>query len=105
MKLVLPLKSVTKVFKIGKARLAMMLLHESTDPNIHGVQPVLKTERKWKASRTIESTGQSLQLKEMMRFMQSNKQGLDHSGVQWWAVRERKHIAILETRESKYKKT
>lgn len=42
---VLPFKSVSEKFKIGKARLAIMF-RESANPNVRGFQSALKTGRK-----------------------------------------------------------
>lgn len=67
-KLVVPLKFVTNEFKIRITRLGMMLWG-SANPNVGGSQPTLKTGRKWKVSSAIESTQQSLELKEVMGFI------------------------------------
>lgn len=101
-KLVLPFKSVVEEFKVGKARLAMML-RDSPDPKVRENQPALKTGRKWKVHDAIEKAESALKLKEVMGCTQTNRVGLgfEQGRPKWWSkasTKERRDMVIREIR-------
>ena len=49
----LPFSSITEEFKVGKARLHMML-QDSLDDVIHQVQPEVRTGTKWSAAKAVQ---------------------------------------------------
>jgi hypothetical protein len=74
-KLVLPLKSILEEYKVGKARLALML-QNSNDPTVRDIAQTIKTGRKWQANRAIEEAISVLQQKEVTCYTQASRRGL-----------------------------
>jgi hypothetical protein len=102
-KLRLPLKAITEEYKVGKARLQMMLKY-SNDQSLKEVDPELKTGRKWKASKAVEAAEESAKLKEVMGAVQTNRQGLGYATEKrvWWSkasAKEKRDLVIEEVRQ------
>ncbi|MCG8432275.1 MAG: hypothetical protein MJA29_14040, partial [Candidatus Omnitrophica bacterium] len=100
-KLKLPFKSLVEEYKAGKARLEMML-RESSDEAVRTVQPTLKTGRKWKVGEAVDSAKESLELKEVIGYTQTNRRGFGHGDAKWWSkanTKERRDMVINEIRE------
>ena len=77
----LPLSSITKEFKVGKARLHIML-RDSPDDVIRQVQPEVRTGTKWSAAKAVQETDASLHIKEVIGATQTGRAGL-RSTLHW----------------------
>ena len=71
----LPFSSITEEFKVGKARLHLML-RDSPDDVICQVQPEVRTRTKWSAAKAVQETKASLQIKEVIGATQTGRAGL-----------------------------
>ena len=69
----LPFLSITEEFKVGKARLHLML-RDSPDDVIRQVQPEVRTGSKWSAAKAVQEA--SLQIKEVIGATQTGRAGL-----------------------------
>jgi hypothetical protein len=101
-KLALPFKSVLEEYKVGKARLTMMLCN-SEDAVVRAVQPTIKTGRKWKVNEAVSAARENLERKEKIGYTQTNRRGFGHGDVRWWtkaSVRERGNVVVQEIREA-----
>ncbi|GFO20742.1 reverse transcriptase [Plakobranchus ocellatus] len=88
-KLKLPMKSILKEYKSGKARLLTML-EESDDPVVKTAQPSLKTGRKWKVTETVDVAKECLKMKEVIGQTQTDRRGLGSTTDKWWSKTEGK---------------
>src|SRR5580692_300862 len=101
-KLRLPFKAITEEFKVGKVRLQMMLKH-SSDRSISGIEPEVKTGRKWKASEAVKEAEDAARLKEVMGAVQTHRHGIGYGAEKrvWWSKasgKERRDMVIEEVR-------
>lgn len=85
-KLRLPLKAVTEEYKVGKARLQMMLSY-SKDASVSITETKLKSGRKWKVSKATEQAIEAAKFKEILGATQTNRQGLGYGSEKrkWWS--------------------
>ena len=83
-KLELPLSSIVEEFKVGKARLFMML-RDSADQVIHDAPPDIITGKKWAASEEVANATQELQVKEVMGATQTGTGGLGLATNKWFS--------------------
>ena len=83
----LPFSSITEEFKIGKARLHMMLKY-SPDDVIHQVQPEVRTGTKWSAAKAVEEAEASLQIKEVIGATQTGRAGLGSTPHRWFSCED-----------------
>ncbi|GFO20743.1 reverse transcriptase [Plakobranchus ocellatus] len=88
-KLKLPMKSILKEYKSGKARLLTML-EEPDDPVVKTVQPSLKTGRKWKVTEAVDEAKECLKMKEVIGQTQTDRRGLGSTTAKWWSKTEGK---------------
>ena len=70
----LPLSSITEEFKVGKARLHLML-RDSPDDVIRQVQPEVRTGTNWSAAKAVQEAEASLQIKEVIGATQTGRAG------------------------------
>ncbi|GFN81504.1 polyprotein [Plakobranchus ocellatus] len=82
-KLRLPLQSIVEEYKCGKVRL-MTMLEDSEDPAVRSIQPQLRSGRKWKVDKAVNQAKESLKVKEVIGFTQTEKKGLGSERVKWW---------------------
>ena len=71
----LPRSSIAEEFKVGKARLHMMLQDSPYDV-IRQVQPEVRTGTKWSAAKAVLEAEASLQIKEVIGATQTGRAGL-----------------------------
>lgn len=105
-KLTLPFKSVLEEYKVGKARLAVML-QESPDESVRMVEPSLKTGRKWKVNIAVKEARESLQLKEVIGITQTNRRGFGYGDTIWWSkasTKQRREMILREIRDDEEKR-
>ena len=62
-----------------------MMLDDSKDEVIKSLKPTLKTGKKWKAKDTIRIAKVNLTFKEIIRQIQTMRQGLGTNKKQWWS--------------------
>ena len=96
----LPLSSVVEEFKVGKARLHMML-RDSPDDVIRHVQPEVRTGIKWSAAKATQVAEASLQIKEVIGATQTGRAGLGSTPHQWFSKEDnkgRRGMVITELR-------
>ena len=94
----LPLSSLAEEFKVGKARLHMML-RDSPDEVIRQVQPEIRTGTKWVASAAVQEAESSLQIKDIIGATQTGRAGLGMTPHQWFAredTRGRRDMVVRE---------
>lgn len=99
----LPFKSVTEKYKVGKAHFVAML-HESINPTIQKTIPALRTWTKWKSTCAFNPAQNTLILKEVTEYTNTNKQSFDKDEVRWWPkmpASERRELVAHEFRETK----
>ena len=80
----LPFSSITEEFKVGKARLHLML-RDSPDDVIRQVQPEVRTGTKWSAAKAVQEAGASLQIKEVIGATQTGRAGLGSTPHRWFS--------------------
>ena len=105
-KLALPLKSLVEEYKAGKARLLTML-QDSKDEHVRSVEPTLKTGRKWKVAECVEAAKQSLQLKEVIGYTQTDRKGFGHGEEKLWSKagpKQKRDMVIHEIRNEEEQK-
>ena len=89
----LPISSLVEEFKIGKVRLHLMM--DSADEIIRKVYPVIKSGTKWSAIKAAQEAECSLQIKDIIGVIQTNRTGLGSTstkvfsnvgprGKKWW---------------------
>ena len=71
----LPLTSLVEEFKVGKARLHMMM-RDSPDEIVRSVHPEIKSGSKWSAAETTQEAESSLRTKDIMGVTQTSRAGL-----------------------------
>lgn len=103
-KLRLPLKALTEEFKVGKARLQMML-SQSSDPAVRGASVQVKSGSKWKAQEEVEKAIEAAKFREVMGATQTGRQGLGFGNTKrkWWSKATRKEKQDLVVEEIRYK--
>ena len=99
-KLKLPLKSLTEEYKVGKTRLLSML-EDSEDKVVRSAQPRLKTGRKWNVHEAVNAAKESLKIKEIVGYTQTNRQGLGSTKMEWWSKAKGKAKRDLVIQEIK----
>ena len=85
----LPLSSLVEEFKMGKARLHMML-RDSPDEVIRHVSPEVRTGTKWSAAKAVQEAEASLQIKDIIGATQSGRAGLGSTPHQWFSKADSK---------------
>jgi hypothetical protein len=80
----LPTVSLVEKFKLGKARLFLML-RDSRDPLVKNTQPAVVTGRKWSAKDAVEDAESALKLKEVVGAVAKGKSGLGFHPQRWWS--------------------
>ena len=80
----LPFSSITEEFKVGKARLHLML-RDSPDDVICQVQPEVRTGTKWSAAKAVQEAEASLQIKEVNGVTQTGRAGLGSTPHRWFS--------------------
>ena len=80
----LPFSSITEEFKVGKARLHLML-RDSPDDVICQVQPEVRTGTKWSAAKAVQEAEASLQIKEVIGATQTGRAGLGSTPHRWFS--------------------
>ena len=94
----LPFSSITEEFKVGKARLHLML-RDSPDEVIRQVQPEVRTGTKWSAAKVVQEAEASLQIKEVIGATQTGRAGLGSTPHLWFSredSRGRRDMVITE---------
>ena len=71
----LPLTSIVENFKAGKVRNVMML-RDSSDPEIRSNPPEMKTARKWKAEEEADSAISVLKHRDIVCSVQTDRKGI-----------------------------
>ena len=71
----LPLTSIVEIYKAGKVRTVMML-RDSRDPEIRSNQPDVNTGKKWKAEKETDNIITSLEHRDIVGAVQSDRKGL-----------------------------
>ena len=85
----LPFSSLVEEFKVGKARLHMML-RDSPDDIIREVQPEVRTGVKWSAAKAVQEAESSLKIKEVIGATQTGRAGLGSTPHQWFSKEDNK---------------
>ena len=83
----LPFSSITEEFKVGKARLHLML-RDSPDDVIRQVQPEVRTGTKWSAAKALQEAEASLQIKEVIGATQTGTAGLGSTPHRWFSRKD-----------------
>ena len=101
-KLRLPLKAITEEYKVGKAKLQMMLTH-SKDITISSAATKLKSGRKWKVAQATDQATEAAKFKEILGATQTNRHGLGFGQEKtvWWSQasdKERRELVLDEIR-------
>jgi hypothetical protein len=101
-KLRLPLKAITEEYKVGKARLQMMLTH-SKDIAVSSTATKLKSGRKWKVAQATDQATEAAKFKEILGATQTNRHGLGfgQEKMVWWSQasdKERRELVLDEIR-------
>ena len=94
----LPFSSITEEFKVGKARLHLMIW-DSPDDVIRQVQPEVRTGTKWSAAKAVQEAEASLQIKEVIGATQTGRAGLGSTPHRWFSredSRGRRDMVITE---------
>ena len=94
----LPFSSITEEFKVGKARLHLMLW-DSSDDVIRQVQPEVRTGTKWSAAKALQEAEASLQIKEVIGATQTGTAGLGSTPHRWFSRKDsrgRRDMVITE---------
>ena len=71
----LPLTSITKIYKAGKVRTVMML-RDSSDPEIRSNPPEVKTAKKWKAEDEVDNAISVLKHRDIVGSVQTDRKGI-----------------------------
>ena len=79
-----PFSSITEEFKVGKARLHLML-RDSPDDVIRQVQPEVRTGTKWSAAKAVQEAEASLQIKEVIGAIQTGRACLGSTPHRWFS--------------------
>ena len=79
----------TEEFKIGKARLHMML-RDSPDVVICQLQPEVRTGTKWSAAKVVQEAEANLQIKEVIGATQTGRVGLGSTPHRWFSREDRR---------------
>ena len=83
-KLKLPMLSLVKEYKLGKARLFQML-RDSRDPLVKNAKLSIITGRKWKAEIAVENAESALKMKEIIGTVANGIAGLRLYSQRWWS--------------------
>jgi hypothetical protein len=100
-KLQLPITSVMEQYKVGKARLIMML-KDSKDDKVKKAGVQVKTGRKWSASKAVEEAESRLRHKDIIGAVCQGRQGLGTTETQYWKganAAKRRELVQREIRE------
>ena len=89
-----PFSSITKEFKVGKARLHLML-RDSSDDVICQVQPEVRTGTKWSAAKSVQEAEASLQIKEVIGAAQTGRAGLGSNPHQWFSCEDNRRDMVI----------
>ena len=96
----LPLSSLEEEFKVGKARLHLML-RDSPDEIVRHVNPEVKSGTKWSAHNAVEQAEGSLKIKDIIGATQTGRQGLGITTHRWFSdasTTERRRMVTDEIR-------
>ena len=96
----LPLSSLEEEFKVGKARLHLML-RDSPDEVVRHVNPEVRSGTKWSAHRAVEEAEGSLKIKDIIGATQTGRQGLGSTTHRWFSeasTTERRRMITDEVR-------
>ena len=99
-KLRLPLKSLVEEFKVGKARILLML-HYSPDPCINELELDVRTGAAWCVNEYVDDAESRVRMRETVGAVQSDRRGLGWHAQKWWSqmtARERRVALVDEVR-------
>ena len=94
----LPLSSLEEEFKVGKARLHLML-RDSPDEVIRQVNPEVRTGTKWFAARAVEEAESNLKIKDIIGATQTGRQGLGTTAHRWFSRASTTERRVMVTEE------
>ena len=99
----LPFSSITEEFKVGKARLHLMLW-DSPNDIIRRVQPEVRTGTKWSAAKAVQEAEASLQIEEVIGATQTGRAGLASTLHRWFSHKDsrgRRDMVITKLKDDR----
>ena len=100
--LLLPCSSLVEEFKCRKVGMAMMM-RESPDSVIAGMEPRVESMRKWNPVHEMEKGIEAAKFKEIRGAVANGREGIGCRKVQWWSkqnAKGRREMVVKEVRES-----
>ena len=97
----LPLTSIVESFKAGKVRTVMML-RDSSDPEIRNNPPEVKTAKKWNAEEETDSAISVLKHRDIVGSVQTDRKGIGSDPFKPFSsmTKKERRIAISSTVKS-----